>query len=217
MPRALSIPLGLTLAFSGIAAAQTQPPSSQQLAPQNANPQSLPPSQMPPSVPRVSYVGGVLTVVASNATLDEVLVGIGKAIGANIQGIQAQAPERVFGQFGPASPYQVLDSLLVGSRYDFILVGSPGRVGAVREIILSPSSTETNQSAQVPPVQPVVQSPVENNPPTVAGNEQQPTDISPEERAGFRRNRRGPGARAIVRPQSPQPDPSTTPPSSPNP
>ena len=218
MLRALLIPLTLLLAYGVVAAAaQTQPAPPAQDLTQNPPAQQLPPSQMPPSTPRISYVGGLLTVVASNATLDEVLIGIGKAIGANIQGIQAQAPERVFGQFGPASPCQVLDSLLVGSRYDFILVGSPGRIGAVREIILSPSSTEANQSAQAPPIQPVAQSPVENNTPTVAGNEQQPTDISPEERAGFRRNRRGPGARTIVRPQSPQPDASTTPPSSPNP
>ncbi|HEV2991470.1 MAG TPA: hypothetical protein VG759_23750 [Candidatus Angelobacter sp.] len=220
MLRALSIPLGLMLALLGTAAAQTQiqpAPPAQDLT-QNTPAQQLPPSQMPPSSPRISYAGGFLTVVASNATLDEVLVGIGKAIGANIQGIQAQAPERVFGQFGPASPCQVLDSLLVGSRYDFILVGSPGRVGAVREIILSPSSTQTNQSAQLA-IQPSIQGPIENNPPAVVNNQQPPTDLSPEERAGFRRNRRGPGAREIVRPQSPQPDASATPPSpsSPNP
>ncbi|HEV3041495.1 MAG TPA: hypothetical protein VHA33_27275 [Candidatus Angelobacter sp.] len=222
MLRPLSIPLGLMLALLadgiGGAQAQSQPtPPTREPATQNTPAPTLPPSQMPPSAPRISYAGGFLTVVANNATLDEVLVGIGKAIGANIQGIQSESPERVFGQFGPASPCQVLDTLLIGSRYDFILLGSAGRVGSVREIILSPSAAETNQSALVTPVQPSMQSPVENNPPAVVSNEQPPTDIAPEERAGFRRNRRGPGAREIVRPQPLPPNGSTTtPPPVPN-
>ncbi len=182
----------------------TQPPQVQ--------PVVLPPSQMLPSPPRISYVGGKLTVVANNATLDDVLIGVGKAIGANIQGSEPQSGERVFGQFGPASPSQVLNALLIGSRYDFILVGATESADSVREIILSRSSGESAQAAQFA----TLPSPVQDTNRRVSSslvNNQQPQDppLSPEEQAGFRPNHRGPGARAIVRPQSLTPNPSPTP------
>lgn len=112
----------------------------------------LRPSQMPPSPPRIIYAGGQLTVVANNSNLADVLNGIGSAIGAGIQGNVAGSDERVFGQFGPASPAAVLDTLLLGSHYDFIIVGSAGNPGSVAQIILTPSSIDTSgqQSAQAP-------------------------------------------------------------------
>jgi hypothetical protein len=182
----------------------TQPP---------IQPVVLPPSQMPPSPPRISYVGGNLTVVANNATLDDVLAGIGKAIDADIQGNGLQGVERVFGQFGPGSPSQVLDTLLIGSRYDFVLVGSAGNADSVREIILSPSSADPNQAAQSAPAQPSAQNINGTDSASLTDNngDQPQAAQSPEERAGFRRNRRGPGARAIVRPQTLAPNTSGAP------
>ncbi len=194
--------------------------------PQNAPVQAiaLTLSQMPPSPPRINYTGGKLTVVANNAVLDDVLASIGKAIGANVQGMQPQGSERVFGQFGPAVPSQVLDTLLTGSQYDFVLVGSAGSFGSVREIILSRKSTGTDQSNQSTQYVPVPQTspayrtnesaPLINDSTPLVDNQQQPPELSPEERAGFRRNRRGPGARTIVRPQAEQPASPPSPPSS---
>ncbi len=182
----------------------TQPPQVQ--------PVVLPPSQMLPSPPRISYVGGKLTVVANNATLDDVLIGVGKAIGANIQGSEPESGERVFGQFGPASPSQVLNALLIGSRYDFILVGATESADSVRELILSRSSGDSAQAAQFA----TLPSPVQDTNRRVSSslvNNQQPQDppLSPEEQAGFRPNHRGPGARAIVRPRPFAPGTSSTP------
>jgi hypothetical protein len=168
-----------------------------------AQPVVLPPSQTPPSPPRISYAGGKLTVVANNATLDDVLTGVGKAIGAHMEGGGSQGVERVFGQFGPASPSQVLNTLLVGSRYDFILVGSAESPDSVRVIILSASSGESTQSAQFAPVPSAAQNAnLADSSSLVNNQEPQTPALSPEEQAGFRPNRRGPGARAIVRPQS---------------
>lgn len=186
-------------------------------------PVALTPAQMPPSPPRIVYAGGKLTVVANNAMLDDVLAGIGKAIGADVQGMQPRGTERVFGQFGPAVPSQVIDLLLTGSQYDFVLVGSAGNFGSVREIILSRKQTGTDQSGQSPQYAPVqTQAPVYrandtaplvNDSTPLVDNQQQPPELSPEERAGFRRNRRGAGAREIVRPQGQQPAPQPSPPS----
>jgi hypothetical protein len=189
-----------------------QNPIVQNMAPQPAQPVVLPPSQMPPSPPRITYVGGKLTVVANNSTLDDVLTGVGKAIGANIQGGGSQGVERVFGQFGPASPSQVLEILLIGSRYDFVLVGSTESADSVREIILSPSSAEATQSAQLAPASSSVQAQTTDRADSFAfANQQQAEPQSPEEQQGFRPNRRGPGARAIMRPQTLAPNTSPAP------
>jgi len=181
---------------------QTPVIQSKMTQPPQVQPVVLPPSQRAPSPPRISYVGGKLTVVANNATLDDVLIGVGKAIGANIQGGEPQSGERVFGQFGPASPSQVLSTLLVGSRYDFILVGSAESAGSVRAIILSANSGESTQSAQFAPVPSAVQNANLADSSPLVNQEPQTPALSPEERAGFRPNHRGPGARAIMRPQS---------------
>ena len=90
----------------------------------------------PPNPPRISFVGGELTVIADNSSLAEIVTGIERAIGAHLEGNQPDA-ERVFGQFGPGSPREVLNSLLSGSRYDFILTGAIDDPGGVQTIILS--------------------------------------------------------------------------------
>jgi len=74
-----------------------------------------PANKLPPSPPQISYVGGELTVVAKNSTLSDVLKGIQTAIGAKIEGVTPTDTDRVFGQFGPASPQAVCSTLLTGS------------------------------------------------------------------------------------------------------
>lgn len=105
---------------------QPQPPAGAELQP--ANP------------PRISFVGGLLTVVAENSTLADILKTVETVTHASLEGTQPDA-ERVFGQFGPAAPRQVLNSILSGSRYDFILVGAVDDQGSVERIMLSPHGT----------------------------------------------------------------------------
>src|ERR1700694_981859 len=193
-----------------------QNPAGQQDAP----PVVLTPSQMPPSPPSSSYVGGKLTVVANNSTLDDVLTDIGKAIGADIQRSVPGGSERVFGQFGPASPAQVLNALLRGSRYDFVIVGSADGPDLVRQIILSPNSSEvtSTESVQAAPIQTL---PQDLNPATQAAfvNQQRAAAAKSAAEQGFPPGpgHPGPGARQIFRnqrtltntPGAPQPTPPT--------
>jgi len=102
-----------------------------------------PPSyKLPPSPPQISYVDGELTVVAKNSTLSDVLKGIQTAIGAKIEGVMPSDTDRVFGQFGPASPQAVCGTLLTGSTYDFIIMGSPKNPELIERIILTGRSAE---------------------------------------------------------------------------
>jgi len=91
----------------------------------------------PANPPRISYAGKELTVAADNSSMAEVLRAIARTTGARVEGAQSDS-ERVFGQFGPGTPRDVLNSLLSGSRYDFILVGSMDDPGTVQRILLTP-------------------------------------------------------------------------------
>jgi hypothetical protein len=101
------------------------------------------PSQLPASPPQISYVDGQLTVVANNSTLSDVLKGIQSTTGAKVEGVTPTDTDRIFGEFGPASPHEVCDKLLNGSHYDFILMGAPQNPNSVQRIILTERSTET--------------------------------------------------------------------------
>src|SRR5581483_3940007 len=94
----------------------------------------------PPNPPSISYASGELTIVANNSSLADIVSGIERATGVRVEGTTPDS-ERVFGQFGPGSPRDVLNSLFDGSRYDFILVGSLDNPADVRTIILSPHGT----------------------------------------------------------------------------
>lgn len=104
----------------------------------------------PSNPPRISYAGGQLTVTADNSSLPEILNGVMKATGARLDGNRPADSERVFGQFGPGTPRDVLNSLLTGSRYDYILVGALDDPGRVQQVMLSPhgSSLANVASAQ---------------------------------------------------------------------
>lgn len=102
-----------------------------------------------PNPPQISYAQGELTVTANNSSLLDILNGVERATGAHVEGALADS-ERVFGRFGPGTPRQVLDALLSGSRYDFILLGSLDDPGDVQRIVLTqrgsaPPTTAQNQ------------------------------------------------------------------------
>lgn len=85
-------------------------------------------------------MGGLLTVAAENSTLADILKAVETVTHASLEGTEPNA-ERVFGQFGPGTPRQVLNSILNGTHYDFILVGAVDDPGSVERIMLSPHGT----------------------------------------------------------------------------
>jgi hypothetical protein len=97
-------------------------------------PVPLTPSQRPPQRAQVTYTDGTLSVAADNASLNQILRQIASNIGMKITG--GVADERVFGQYGPDSPTQVLAALLEGTGSNMILVHHDG--AAPSELILTP-------------------------------------------------------------------------------
>jgi hypothetical protein len=97
--------------------------------------------QQPPTLPQVSYQNGQLSIDARNATLSQVLRSVQAQTGASIDMPPGGGSERVVAKLGPGKPKDVLSSLLNGSRFNYVILGSPNGSGGVQKVILIAKST----------------------------------------------------------------------------
>lgn len=139
------IGLVILLALAGPAMAGNQNPPRKRTVPQPTPPPVvqpvLPPvpltlEQQPTSAPQVTYLSGQLTIAAQNATLADVLRAVRAQTGAVVE-ISGNATERVVGHFGPGPAQAVLASLLNGSRYNYVLMGSAANPDALVHVIVT--------------------------------------------------------------------------------
>ena len=110
---------------------------------------------MPPPPPQVTYSNGLLTIVANNSTLSDILHAVSARTGASVDMPPQLGAERVAAHIGPGVPRDVLSDLLSGPHFDYILLGSDGDPNAVRSIILSPNQSSPSASTAVAQRQPV--------------------------------------------------------------
>ena len=89
----------------------------------------IPPPPPPPDWPAlkaaqpatVHWDGHVLSVVANNSSLQQVVKAISTATHIPVTGLASD--QRLFGSYGPGTPRQVLGELLQGSGYNVLMVG----------------------------------------------------------------------------------------------
>jgi hypothetical protein len=89
--------------------------------------------------PKVTYDRGLLTVAADNSTLAEILNAIRSRIGGTTEFPVAAASERATVHLGPAPLVSVLSALLLGSPFNYVIVGSGQQPGGI-QIVLSEKS-----------------------------------------------------------------------------
>src|SRR6266550_7616144 len=128
--------------------------------------------QMPASAPQVFFRNGQLTIVARNSTLGDILRAVHTQTGASVD-VPSNATERVVSNLGPGPARDVLASLLNGSHFNYVMVGSPNNPGALDHVILMPKGQENepaNQASGVnpQPQPPQVVTPAENPEPNAA-------------------------------------------------
>jgi hypothetical protein len=111
------------------AAPQPTPSQSTEIAP------SL--LQQPARDAQIVFADGNLSIHADNSSLAAILRQVASNSGMKIEGLGGD--ERVFGNFGPGAPRDVLADLLVGTAYNQVLLGDLSN-GAPRELILSPAT-----------------------------------------------------------------------------
>jgi len=93
----------------------------------------------PPDPPTVAWDGHILRIDAMNASLGRILKDVSAQTGAKLQGFdpdQQSADQRIFGNYGPGAPREVLLQLLEGTGYNVIIVGDRN-AGEPLRIVLS--------------------------------------------------------------------------------
>ena len=137
--------LGAALCVATVASAQTVQLQAQHPTPLSAPVVSSPANleQSPPSAPTVTYENGLLTISAYNSTLSDILQGISNQTGADVE-IPPQADERVVTHLGPGPAQDVLRSLLAGSEFNYVIVGSASDPNALVAVLLTPRPPNTN-------------------------------------------------------------------------
>lgn len=84
--------------------------------------------------PQVTFQNNQLTIVAPNSTLADILRAVRKQTGAEIE--IPPAPERVVTSLGPGPARSVVAELLNGSRFNYILLGSPSDDSVLTRVVL---------------------------------------------------------------------------------
>jgi hypothetical protein len=127
----------------------------------------MPLDSIAPVAPQVSYQNSQLTIVAPNSTLADILRAVRKQTGAEIE--VPSAPERVVTHLGPGPARDVLAELLNGSRFNYVLLGSPANDSLLTRVVLvaktgaepaapvntPPATDQAQQVGLVPPGNPV--------------------------------------------------------------
>ncbi|MGA9546017.1 MAG: hypothetical protein WBQ85_20750 [Candidatus Sulfotelmatobacter sp.] len=89
------------------------------------------------SKPVVTFTNGKLTVEAWNASLAEVLRAISARTGAVIDFPAGSAANRIYLREGPGTIRQVLASVLNGSGFNYVIVGSPDSPDKLTRVVLA--------------------------------------------------------------------------------
>jgi AMIN domain len=93
-------------------------------------------AETPAAPPRITYNQGLLTISAENSTLAEILDAIHARIGGTTEFPASAANERAAVHLGPAPLVRVIAALLLGSPFDYVIVGSGPEPGGI-QILLS--------------------------------------------------------------------------------
>lgn len=146
---AMPLLLWSALCFVGASAQISQSPPITPVAPSVLSaPVTL--EQQPPSEPAVVFENGLLTITATNSTLHDVLQAIQDKTGAEID-IPSQVEERVATHVGPGLPHEVIQSLLTGSNFNYVLIGSNANPKALTRVLLflKPPPEHSSQSVTI--------------------------------------------------------------------
>jgi hypothetical protein len=112
----------------------------------------------PPHHADVTYAAGLLNVRADNSSLNQILRTISRLTGMKITG--GVADERVYGNYGPATPPTILATLLDGTGSNMLMRESSA-TGTPTELVLTPRgggatppSPDSSVYAEEPPAPP---------------------------------------------------------------
>ncbi len=110
--------------------------------------------KLPAHLPTVAFKDGLVSIVAYNSTLRDILEMIREQTGASVDLPLELLKERVIVQLGPGPIGRVLDSLLAGSAYNYVMLASPtnreapGKIVVFRKTNEDPENPARQRAAQ---------------------------------------------------------------------
>jgi len=138
------------LLFASVAAAQNTPApaagtpatdarGAAPVATAQTAPASSTSENTPPGPPKISYVGGRLSIDALDSTLGEVLTKVAALTGVKIEIPEGASSERLpVVKLGPGPAREILSSLLYGSSFDYLIQASATDPGGIQNVVLMP-------------------------------------------------------------------------------
>jgi hypothetical protein len=153
-------PIGLVVLSAAMVNAQTKPakpaeaaaapqivPAAAPIAPVAAPAPELPkrPVELPPKAPKVTCHGDELTISADNSNLDAILAAVKGCTGARIDMPEGASRIRSFEELGPGPVREVLDQLLSGTPYNYVIQSSEANPLKVEQVLLSMRTDETGK------------------------------------------------------------------------
>jgi hypothetical protein len=122
-------------------------PEEPPLPPYVATPLSpLPLEDMPAIPPQILFQDRQLTIVSENSTLVDILREVRKQTGADFE-IPSGATERVVTAIGPGPARDVLATLLNGTHFNYVMVGSTSDPTVLERVVLTPKPTPGTEVA----------------------------------------------------------------------
>jgi hypothetical protein len=153
-------PIGLIVLSAALAGAQTKPVNAAADVTPPPAPAPAPevpkrPADMSPKPPKVTCRGDQLTISADNSTLDAILAAVKGCTGAKIEIPSGAGAIRSFEELGPGPVREVLDELLSGTQYNYVIQSSAANPLKVETVMLSMrSTTDSNSPAPDLPMTP---------------------------------------------------------------
>lgn len=152
-----------------------------------------------PSEATVVWNSDGLRIAAHNSSLRQIISDVAQATGATVEGTVPE--ERVYGDFGPGKPRDVLTKLLGNASYNVLLIGDQGS-GTPRRIVIN-AQAEGTRPAYTAPAQAKKDDDEEEEEIIDEDHPQQPQQ-QPGNRPGGQRG--GPGGQQGGAPNGPPPD-----------
>jgi hypothetical protein len=164
----------------------------------------VPLDSIAPVMPTVSYDKGQLTIVAPNSTLGEILKAVRKQTGADID--VPDAKERVVTHLGPGPAREIMAELLNGSRFNYVLLGSPSDSNVLTRVVLVAKAGSDNPGNAQPSRRPEIAQ-QQDTPPEASDADQpeetpddnsaadQPTSPEPEQPVASPTDQQQPGVK----------------------
>lgn len=148
--RLLSI--GLIVLSAAFANAQNNLVNAADVTPPPAPPAPVPvipkrPAEMAPKPPHVTCRGDQLTISADNSTLEAILAAVKGCTGAHIDIPEGAGSVRAFEELGPGPVRAVLDELLSGTQYNYVIQSSDVNPAKVETVLLSMRTTDDGKPA----------------------------------------------------------------------